>query len=173
MGLFKKQADPISERARDLNAQIAALESEIKKLGNQLDRGTVPSRINTSSSYSAAAVATETVTAPPVDIPHADPVFEEVDQKPLKTEDAVLTAEHFNEMGVRKYDLPGLVRRIKNFIQGQPAANPKLVSYLAAGSVQGLRPLRYEKRVARNRFIFWAVILLLMIWGILAWILHH
>jgi hypothetical protein len=32
--------------------------------------------------------------------------------------------------------------------------NPKLVNYLAAGSIQGLRPMRYEKRVARNRFLF-------------------
>ena len=49
-----------------------------------------------------------------------------------------------------------------------PASNPKLVNYLAAGSIQGLRPLRYEKRVARNCFVFLVVVLLLMLWGILA-----
>jgi hypothetical protein len=42
------------------------------------------------------------------------------------------------------------------------------VNYLAAGSIQGLRPLRYEKRVARNRFIVLAVILLLALWGLIA-----
>ena len=42
-------------------------------------------------------------------------------------------------------------------LRGSPAVNPKLVSYLAAGSIKGLRPLRYEKRIARNRFIFLTV----------------
>lgn len=37
---------------------------------------------------------------------------------------------------------------------------------LAAGSVQGLRTLRYERRVARNRFIALFVILLLILWGL-------
>jgi cell division protein FtsB len=41
------------------------------------------------------------------------------------------------------------------------------VSYLAAGGIQGLRPLRYEKRVARNRFIFFVVILFLALLGTL------
>jgi hypothetical protein len=41
------------------------------------------------------------------------------------------------------------------------------VNYLAAGSIQGLRPLRYEKRVARNRFLFLVVVLVLVLWGII------
>jgi hypothetical protein len=39
------------------------------------------------------------------------------------------------------------------------------VSYLAAGGIQGLRPLRYEKRVARNRFIFFVIFLVLILLG--------
>ena len=42
-----------------------------------------------------------------------------------------------------------------------------LVSYLAAGGIQGLRPLRYEKRVARNRFIVFTLILLVLLIGLL------
>ena len=57
---------------------------------------------------------------------------------------------------------------MKNLFKTPPASNPKLVNYLAAGSIQGLRPLRYEKRVARNRFIFLVVVLVLALWGILA-----
>jgi hypothetical protein len=41
------------------------------------------------------------------------------------------------------------------------------VSYLAAGGVQGLRPLRKEKRIARNRFIMFTVFLFLMLLGII------
>jgi hypothetical protein len=40
--------------------------------------------------------------------------------------------------------------------------------------VQGLRPLRYEKRVARNRFIFFAAILFFALLGIiLVFLTHH
>ena len=41
------------------------------------------------------------------------------------------------------------------------------MSYLAAGGIQGLRPLRYEKRVARNRFIVFVIILFLALLGTL------
>ena len=62
--------------------------------------------------------------------------------------------DRYNDLGVRKYDLMGALRRWQKHLRGNPTANPKLVSYLAAGSIKGLRPLRYEKRIARNRFIF-------------------
>jgi hypothetical protein len=48
-----------------------------------------------------------------------------------------------------------------------PPSNEKLVNYLAAGGIQGLRPLRYERRVARNRIIFICVVLGLVLWGVL------
>jgi hypothetical protein len=41
------------------------------------------------------------------------------------------------------------------------------VNYLAAGGVHGLRPMRYEKRVARNRFILLVVALFLILLGII------
>jgi hypothetical protein len=77
------------------------------------------------------------------------------------------TPEHYNELGVRKYDLPALVRRVRAHFRGPSTSNPKLVSYLAAGGIQGLRSLRYEKRVARYRFIAFVVILFLLLWGTL------
>jgi hypothetical protein len=61
-----------------------------------------------------------------------------------------------------------LFRRWRNHFRGPAASNPKLVSYLAAGGIQGLRPLRYEKRVARNRFIVFVVFLFLMLLGLVA-----
>jgi hypothetical protein len=53
------------------------------------------------------------------------------------------------------------------------ASNPRLVTYLAAGGVRGLRPLRYEKRVARNRVILFAGILFALLLGTLLVYLHH
>ena len=83
------------------------------------------------------------------------------------------SASHFNDLGVRKYDLPALLRRVRNHFRGPAASNPKLVSYLAAGGIQGLRPLRYEKRVARNRFIFFFIVLFLMLLGLVAVFFRH
>ena len=42
MGLLKKNPDPITDKARALNVEIAALEAEIKKLDSQLSRSTEP-----------------------------------------------------------------------------------------------------------------------------------
>jgi hypothetical protein len=47
------------------------------------------------------------------------------------------------------------------------------VHYLAAGGVQGLRPLRYEKRVARNRFILFVALLFSVLLGIIVVYVHH
>jgi hypothetical protein len=74
---------------------------------------------------------------------------------------------------MRKYDLVSALRRLQVYFRGTPTHNPKLVSYLAAGSIKGLRPLRYEKRVARNRFIALCVVLVLIAWGIVAVVLRQ
>ena len=83
------------------------------------------------------------------------------------------TPGHYNELGVRKYDLPALMRRLRNHFRGPSTTNPKLVSYLAAGGIQGLRPLRYEKRVARNRFIALVAILFVILLGLIAVFFRH
>jgi ABC-type microcin C transport system permease subunit YejB len=41
-----------------------------------------------------------------------------------------------------------------------------MVNFLAAGSIQGLRPLRYERRVARNRFLAFTVLLVFVLIGL-------
>lgn len=155
MGLFNKKPDPITDRSRELNAKIAALESKIKKLNQELQPGAV--------AQPREAAAPAPAPAPTPGISSGEPVFEKVDQNRLQAPaETPASAHHFNELGVRKYDLWSLLERIRKQFQGPPAANPKLVNYLAAGSIQGLRPLRYEKRVAHNRFVA-----LLAIFGLL------
>ena len=74
---------------------------------------------------------------------------------------------------MRKYDLPALWNRLRNHFRGPTTSNPRLVNYLAAGGVQGLRPLRYEKRVARNRVIVLATVLFVILLGTLLLYLKH
>jgi hypothetical protein len=94
-------------------------------------------------------------------------VFEQVDHERVKSrEEQQTTPGRFKELGVRKFELAGAWRRLTNHLHGPPANNPKLVNYLAAGSIQGLRPMRYEKRVARNRVIGLSILLFGFLWGI-------
>ena len=46
-------------------------------------------------------------------------------------------------------------------------SSPKLATSLAAEDIERLRPLRYEKRVARNRVIFLVVVLTVFLVGLL------
>ncbi len=170
MGWFRKKSDPISDRARALNEEIASLESQIKNLDSRLQRQQNQPRLRSTALPNGATLPH---VSPPDPQPSGasapqEPIFEDVDQDRLKARnEAANTPQHYNELGMRKYDLPGLLRRMRGHFQGPSTTNPKLVSYLAAGGIQGLRPLRYEKRVARNRFIFLAIFLFLVLLGLL------
>ena len=169
MAWLKKKSDPLSDRTHALNTEIASLESRIKRLDAQLQRGSNHLRLrSTAVPHGATITHAASPNAPlPVEPPR-EPIFEEVDQNRLKARDENAGfPEHYNELGVRKYDFPALIQRVGDFFRGPTTMNPKLVSYLAAGGVQGLRPLRKEKRVARNRVIALAIFLFLMGLGVI------
>ena len=172
----RKKQDPLSDRARTLNDEIGRLEAEIKRLDAQLQRdkdkaqpklrSTTTGRGETVSQLPAPPVPPEPPVAAPT--PSAEPIFEEMDKARLHPrDDASRETEIYNELGVRKYDLQALWQRLSNHFRGPSTSNPKLVSYLAAGGIQGLRPLRYEKRVARNRFIALVAAIFLTLLGII------
>jgi hypothetical protein len=169
MAWFRKKPDPISERARALNDEIARLESQIKHLDSRLQRDQPQPRLRSTALPQTGTVGHPTPEASaPSEPSRHEPIFEEVGSDLLEGHsDETTTPDHYNELGVRKYDLPALFRRLRDHFRGPSTTNPRLVSYLAAGGIQGLRPLRYEKRVARNRFIFFVVILFLAMLGTL------
>ena len=150
-----KKPDLISDKARSLEAEIAALEAEIQKLDSQLQRPPTGPKFRSTATPQGETISrtVEKPAPPPPPAPKAEPVFEELKSSPLAPRSEVAAPEIFNELGVRKYDLPALWNRLRNHFHGPTTNNPRLVNYLAAGGVHGLRPLRYEKRVARNRFI--------------------
>lgn len=162
MAFFRKKADPITDRARALTSEIAALEAQIREYETTLDQDT-----ETSDTHGAGT-----------DQPGVSPRQHAATRRELKLEsigprqltpDVELEHDvvHVNELGVQKYDLPALIAKARSFFRAPTTSNPKLVSYLAAGGIQGMRPLRYEKRVARNRFIAFALILLVLLVGLL------
>lgn len=188
MGLFRKKADPITERARALNDQIANLEKEIARLADKLEAEPKPSEreqpVPAKEEPETRTPAREGARPPEHGMPRlrstafpqsqvvmhsqpTEPVFEDVPNNPFKGNGHEPEPEPEPDIGVRKGNVSEMWKKIQNQFRTPPASNPKLVSYLAAGSIQGLRPLRYEKRVARNRAIALIVILGLVIWGLL------
>jgi len=167
--LFKKKPDPISARTRALGAEIAALEAEIKQLSSKAEAKTA-----SQAKVRSTAVPGGHTKVAPHSPASSEPIFEPLDRRGGRASlEPETTSAHFNDLGVRKYDLLAAWKRLHHQIRGTSAANPKLVSYLAAGSIKGLRPLRYEKRVARNRFIALSIFFLFVLWGILALIFNH
>ncbi|MGC9942986.1 MAG: hypothetical protein ABSE48_14240 [Verrucomicrobiota bacterium] len=170
-----KKPDLISDKARSLEAEIAALEAEIKKLDSQLQQPPAGPKFRSTATPQGDTIPriVEKPAHPPAP-PKAEPVFEELKSSPLSPRTDEVTPEIFNDLGIRKYDLPALWNRLRDHFHGPTTNNPRLVNYLAAGGVHGLRPLRYEKRVARNRFIALAIILFVILFGtLLVYLQHH
>jgi hypothetical protein len=179
MPWFRKNSDPLSQRERALNDEIAQLESRIKQLATETHRDDHQPRLRSTAIPHGSTVSYSNNhkgegEAPMASKP-ADPIFEDVrpDRLDAHAGQAGGTKSHYNDLGVRKYDLAALFARLRNNLQGPSASNPKLVNYLAAGGIQGLRPLRYEKRVARNRLIILVVILFLTMLGIALAFFHR
>jgi hypothetical protein len=159
MALFSKKSDPISAHERALKAEIAALESQIKRLATGIEQAKSQPRLrSTAMPHNPAS---------PIGV-NANDLVEVDHHMTASAGDLPSSPGHYNDLGVRKYDLGAPIRRLISHVRGQPPANPKLVSLLAAGNIQGLRPLRYEKRVARNRFIGLVTLLVVVLWGIIA-----
>jgi hypothetical protein len=154
MGWFSRKTDPIREHERQLAARLAELQEQIARLNAQIEQERAQPHLRS--------------TAPPPPAAADPPAFEAVShQRVTHPTAAETTPAHYNELGVRKYDPLARVRRWWRQMRGTPPSNPALVRYLAAGNVQGLKPLRYEKRVARNRFFALLIVFLALIWGLI------
>ena len=162
MKLFSRQADPISEREKELARELRALEDQIAELDSEVRETESRPRVRS--------------TVRPREIPSQNPfasrqevVFEPVDNEPItEPEPLDVESEHYNELGVRKINLLRVWRRWQQTFRKNPASQSKFVNYLAAGSIQGIRPLRYERRIARNRFVVMFIGLLVILFGIFA-----
>ncbi len=159
MSLFRKKFDPLSERARALEAEIAALQAQIKQA--ESDQPLWPGTPKLRPATFPGGRRPESAPAP------AAPVFEEVDQKRLQgsVAPAPPVSPH-PELGPRPRGLVATFRNFKRRFGLTPSTNPKLVKLLDSGQIQGLRPLRYERRVARNRFFMLTALLLAVLYGL-------
>jgi hypothetical protein len=161
MPLFKRKPDPLTHKSRTLNHQIEALEAQIRRLNEELEHAPHPRLRSTALPHAAAEKNGKK---------QPELIFEPLDQNRLTGQEpeTPVVPEQFNELGARKFDFQQIWARFQSLFHGSTSSNPKLFKYLAAGNIQGLRPLRYEKRVARNRTILWILILFAVLSGIIA-----
>lgn len=146
MPLFAKMTDPISSHERALNDRLVSLEAELRRLAVEAPT-IIPVRLESS------------VKAP------LSPAF----APPMSRVSAPLNSPvtgHYNERGLRKFDPFAAWKLLRNHLSGSGGNNPAMAKMLAAGSIHGLKPLRRERRVARNRFLFLFLALLAILWGL-------
>lgn len=161
-GFSKKPVDPLIARERELQAELTRLQEEVARLTREEPTPAMPPRETPPGGSNSSSNATSNSTKP-----FARPV------PSVSTSSGPPPKGHLNEFGGRKYDLSAAWRRLVNHLSGPTANNPGMARMLAAGSIHGLRPLRYERRVARNRFMALFVILLLILWGLGYTYLRH
>jgi hypothetical protein len=164
MAWFASRRDPLRDQERELTQRLAELQSQIAVLNNQIQQEQAQPKLRSTAQPHGPSGAT----AGPQ--PTTEPAFESVSHQrvthPLQPGAAPATHQ---ALGVGRPSWLTLLHRWWDRIRGAPTRNPTLVRYLAAGNVQGLRPLRYEKRVARNRFFMLLTAFLLILYGLLYW----
>jgi hypothetical protein len=158
MMFLRKKEDPISERAKALNSEIAALEQQIRSLNATLADAEQRPRLRSSivpgsQRHSAGR-----------DRPHlnSEAMFEELPQPALRAPLAAAAPVAAPNQVPR--GPAGMWQRLVSYVRGPGPKNPKFLSLLSAGTIEGLPALRYEKRVARYRLMFLCVILLCLLW---------
>lgn len=179
MALWRKKTDPWRERERALRERIRSLEEEIRQLERQLQVpgaapltglaqsrqprvGDSPSLEPGSSSGGEPPERRVSASSPQAG---ARPTGAQLPAVPVESPSQ--TPHLYNEYGQRKYDLPGLWRSLRaKLSQPPPSGSSELVRLLAAGGAPELRPLRYERRIARNRFLALLAMLILVVFGI-------
>src|SRR5262245_53754344 len=103
MAWFRKNSDPLSDRARALNDEIADLEAQIKKLDARLQRDQTESqpRLRSTAIPHGETVNHELSDATEPSSPlkvHDEPIFEEIHIDRLQDKsEPVTTPMHFNE----------------------------------------------------------------------------
>ncbi|MBM3877890.1 MAG: hypothetical protein FJ386_14450 [Verrucomicrobia bacterium] len=169
----------MNDRARDLQEELDAVQAEIERLQGGAPAG--PRLRSTALPDGQRVVRSPEVPAAPAPAPVTTlPAPARVESLPDVAPRALplapparSSAAHYNEFGVRKFDLSGWWQSFKGRAAGPAQTAPGILPLLTAGTLHGLRPLRYEQRVARNRFIGLFLVLLLALLGLFTMVLKN
>ena len=154
MGWFTKPKDPMASRQEALEREIAQLQRRIADLSTQplpppRPASRQPAPVVPASPHATSQAVPSRNTPTPAPRPSAGiPTGLESGAPP------------------DRYNLVEAWGRLKSRLGARPRQPSGLVNLMAAGSVHGLRPLRYERKIARRRFILSLSFLLLVLYGI-------
>ncbi len=155
MTWLKTKNDPVSRRTHELDDEIARLRTQINRLNAELGQND-PDRIS--------SLLEEEVT---VAQSKSNGAEQGIDCLQTTTDESSSSA-HYNELGVRKYNFASAWVRLKIWLGGVEPESEQFTTYFAEGVQGNLPPLRKETRVARNRFMFFAVLLLVIVWTVVS-----
>jgi cell division protein FtsB len=163
MGWFRKKSDPIESRVKQL-------ERELEELRGQIDRHTPeepPAKAHSHFRSSYYPGGTSDPSSP------QDPLIFEADDQDTLRQPVKYLQERLDGLSSKSTGLKAKLKELKENVGASPAANPKLLKYLSTGNLEGLQPLRREKRIARNRVLFLTVLLALVLLGLASVVMEN
>lgn len=172
MAFFRRRKDPLEARAQELAGKIKRLERELREAGQApvVGKARLPGPVH--------VPAPEAASSPSSDRPHVGRTRGPAEPVPRMPSPAVSRPGAsrldpnpspdplLSPVGARKFDLPAAWRRWVGRLTTPSGETATFSRYRTSNSIHGLRPLRYEKRVARNRFIGLFVLLVLVLTGL-------
>lgn len=160
MGILRKKTnDPINERLKQLNAEIASLDAQIRELK---EKATKPATQPEPGSHDAGVFQKQYDSIP----------FVDNKKKIIAREEPQTTPDHYNEFGVKKFDLLARLNQLSTNQQSKTCDEKKILAQrLIASNLDGMPILRRERRIRRNRLILYSCIIAIFLYMLLALIL--
>ena len=147
MAWFTKAKDPMSARQAELDREIEVIQRRISDLSARpLPQAHPLTPRPREATQPFGATPARAVPAP--------------------TPISVVGPRSGSSVPADRFNLVEAWQRWMQRLGGQPRRPSGLVHLMAAGSVHGLRPLRYERKIARRRFLLSLSLLLLLLYGI-------
>lgn len=152
MGWFRKKEGPLDRQLREMDKQLREIDAQVRQLQRSPDQAIgrfqpASTTLPTSHRLAAGTTPTQSASAAPPAAARPQPELRLQREQDLWSR---LTAEEqpFQSGGHRE----PWWRALFNSRSGP--RDPRLVSYLSTGSFKIVRPLRYERRMARYRYAF-------------------
>ncbi len=150
MAWFGKRQSVLDRRLREINKELENLDARVRQLRRSPGKGSPVKPASTVYPSNRPSPAEAAPAAPPPGgsgVNFGAPRQRELWSRPPQEEQP-------------GFPINGWRAWWQSFFQTrQGPSDPKLVSYLSTGSFKTVRPLRYERRMARYRFAFSFVLL--------------
>jgi hypothetical protein len=145
MAWFGKRQNVLDRRLREIDKELGNLDSQVRRLQRAPGKGAPPK---------SASTVYPSNHPPPAEAAPAAPTPDRGRVSFGTPRQRELWSRHAPEEEVHPPGGGGRSWWQQFFPARQRPADPKLVSYLSTGSFKAMRPLRYERRMARYRFLF-------------------